>query len=109
MTWLFLIVAIIAEVGATMSLRASEGLTKKLWAIPIAAGYILAFVFLSFALREGLAIGVAYGIWAASGVALTAVLAKFIFHEPLTRTMALGILLIAAGVLVVELGANAAH
>ena len=109
MTWLFLTAAIIAEVIATMSLRASEGLTKKLWAIPIALGYLLAFALLSLALGRGLPVGVAYGIWAASGVALTAVLARFIFGEPLTRTMALGILLIAAGVLVVELGANAAH
>ncbi len=56
-----------------------------------------------------MALGVAYGIWAASGVALTAILARVIFHEPLTRTMALGILLIAVGVLTVELGANLAN
>jgi small multidrug resistance pump len=108
-TWVFLIGAILAEVGATMSLRASGGLTKKIWILPVAAGYLLAFVLLSLALSEGLALGVAYGIWAASGVALTAVLARFIFGEPLTRTMGAGILLISAGVLIVELGANAAH
>jgi small multidrug resistance pump len=106
MSWIFLAGAIVAEVGATMALRASGGLVKKVWILPVAAGYLLAFVSLSFALSHGLALGVAYGIWAASGVALTAVLARLIFREPLTRTMAAGIALIAAGVLLVELGAG---
>lgn len=106
MSWAFLVAAILTEVGATMSLRASDGLTRRIWILPVAAGYVLAFVFLSFALAEGLALGVAYGIWTASGVALTAVLARLIFGEPLTRTMAAGILLISAGVLLVELGAH---
>ena len=109
MTWVFLIGAILAEVAATMALRASGGLRKKIWILPVAAGYLLAFVSLSFALSAGLALGVAYGIWAASGVALTAVLARFLFGEPLTRTMGAGIVLISAGVLLVELGANAAR
>lgn len=109
MTWVFLVAAILSEVGATMSLRASDGLARKAWILPVTGGYLLAFVFLSLALSEGIALGVAYGIWAASGVALTAVLARFLFREPLTRTMAVGILLISAGVLIVELGADAAH
>jgi len=75
----------------------------------VVAGYVLAFTLLGQVLRRGMSLGVAYGIWAASGVALTAILARVIFHEPLTRTMALGILLIAVGVLTVELGANLAN
>lgn len=105
MTWVLLAGAILSEVGATMSLRASGGLVRKAWILPVAGGYLLAFVLLSLALAEGLALGVAYGVWAASGVALTAVLARVIFREPLTRTMAAGILLISAGVLIVEIGA----
>ena len=54
---------------------------------------------------EGLGLGVAYGIWAASGVALTAVASKALFKEPLTALMMGGIALIIAGVLLVELGA----
>jgi small multidrug resistance pump len=51
-------------------------------------------------------IGIAYGIWAAAGVALTAVLSKFLFKDPLTRLMSLGIILIIGGVLLIELGAT---
>lgn len=109
MTALYLIGAILTEVGATMSLRASEGFAKRIWIIPMTLGYLTAFGLLTLALTEGLALGVAYGIWSASGIALTAVLAQVFFNEPLTRTMTAGIGLIAAGVLIVELGANAAH
>jgi small multidrug resistance pump len=49
-------------------------------------------------------IGMAYGIWAASGVALTAIASKYLFEEPFTKVMAAGIVMIAAGVLLVELG-----
>ncbi|MFD0427769.1 DMT family transporter [Streptomyces zhihengii] len=58
---------------------------------------------------RGPALGVAYGIWGASGVALTAVLATFIFGDPLTALMGVGIALVIAGVLCVELGTQAAH
>ena len=51
-------------------------------------------------------LGVAYGIWAAAGVALTAIGSRVFFKEPLTRVMVLGIALIMAGVLLVELGTS---
>lgn len=78
----------------------SEGLKKKLWLVPIIPGYFSAFAFLSLALSEGIALGVGYRIWVACGVALTAVSACIFFNEPLTPLMAVGILLIGAGVLV---------
>jgi hypothetical protein len=59
----------------------------------------------SLALNEGLGLGVAYGIWAAAGVALTAVASKILFKEPLIPVMMGGIALIIGGVLLVELGA----
>ena len=99
-----LIGAIAGEVAGTVSLRmASSG--RKLWWIGVAAGYIFAFSMLVVVLGQGVALGVAYGIWAASGVALTAVASKFLFKEPFTWVMAAGIALIIGGVLLVELGA----
>ncbi|GAA0966882.1 SMR family transporter [Acrocarpospora macrocephala] len=85
-------------------MAAQGGGTKK-WFIVVAAGYLAAFVFLTLALDGGLALGIAYGIWAASGVALTALASRILFHEPLTKVMGLGIGLIVTGVLLIELGA----
>jgi small multidrug resistance pump len=108
MTWLLLTGAIVAEVVATLSLRASEGLKRKRWIPPVAVGYAGAFGLLTLALAQGMPIGIAYGIWAACGVALTAVGARVFFKDRLTKRMGAGIVLIALGVLLVELG-SAAH
>ena len=105
--WMLLAGAIATEVTASLSLKAA--LDHPAFYVVVVVGYIAAFVFLSFVLREGLALGVAYGIWGALGVALTAIMSSAIFGEPLTIVMGVGLVLIILGVLVVELGSQRAH
>lgn len=103
--WLFLVVAILTEVTATLALQAAvKG--SRWWYLLVAVGYVVAFTMLSLSLGEGMPLGVAYGIWTAAGVALTAVLGKVIFKQPFTGMMALGVALIAGGVLLIEVGAH---
>ena len=103
MMWLFLVGAVLFEVAGTVALRLA--VDKKLWFIAVGIGYVSAFALLSLSLAEGMALGVAYGIWAAAGVALTAIISRFLFNEPLTWLMSFGIVLIVGGVLLIELGA----
>jgi small multidrug resistance pump len=105
MTWVFLVGAILTEVVGTLSLRAAAT-GRRLWYAVVLVGYVASFVLLARALEEGLGIGVAYGIWTAVGVALTAVLSKLLFEEPLTPLMVAGITLIIGGVLLLELGTH---
>jgi small multidrug resistance pump len=105
MQWLLLAAAILLEVTGTLALRvATTG--RRAWYVVVALGYAGAFAALTATLAAGLPLGVAYGIWAAVGVALTAVASRLLFDEPLTPVMGAGIALIAAGVLLVELGAG---
>ena len=104
MSWVWLGAAITAEIGATLSLRASEGMRRRIWLIPVVSGYAAAFYFLARALDAGMKLGVAYGIWSALGIALVALLARLIWRDPLTTRMILGIAVIAAGVILVEMG-----
>lgn len=106
MSWLFLLGAILVEVAASRALRASDGLRRRRWVLPVAVGHVVAFGFLSLALRAGMAVGVAYGTWAAVVVSLTAVLARVMFGEPLTNVTAAGSALIAGGVVLVEFGSG---
>jgi small multidrug resistance pump len=99
-----LAVAIVSEVVGTLSLRAA--LDSPLWFVVVGAGYVVAFGLLSAVLAAGMAVGVAYGIWAATGVALTAVLATLIFDDPFTVQIGLGIALVMLGVLLVEVGSH---
>ncbi len=102
-SWLFLGCAICCEVAATLCLSAaSRG--RQMWWLAVGAGYICAFVFLSWSLAAGMQLSIAYGLWAAIGVALTAVLSAWIFREPLSWLMAGGIALVIGGVLLIETG-----
>lgn len=101
---MLLAAAIVVEVAATLALRASQDESR--WLILVVVGYATAFVLLTLVLRAGMAVGVAYGIWGASGTAATAVLAAGLFGDPFTWPIALGIGLIIAGVLFVELGSH---
>ena len=47
MSWVWLGAAITAEIGATLSLRASEGMRRRIWLIPVVSGYAAAFYFLA--------------------------------------------------------------
>ena len=103
MSWLLLGGAILSEVGSTLALRVAAG-GRRAWFIPVVLGYLLAFTLLSGALREGMPLGVAYGVWTAAGIVLTALLSRALFREALTPLMLAGMGMIAAGVLLVELG-----
>jgi small multidrug resistance pump len=100
--WALLAAAILTEVAATLSLRASQD--NSIWLVAVVAGYVASFVLLTLVLRAGMAIGVTYGIWGACGTALTALLAAAIFGDPFTWPIGAGIGLIIAGVLLVEFG-----
>ncbi|SDD66024.1 DMT family transporter [Glycomyces harbinensis] len=104
MTWVFLAVAILFEVAATLALKAATD-GRKAWYALVVAGYAVAFTSLTLVLDMGMGIGVAYGVWAAAGVSITAIASRYLFGEPFTKVMALGIAMVAAGVLLVELGA----
>lgn len=104
--WLFLAAAIGFEVTATLALRAANDHLG--WLALVVVGYPVSFALLAMLLREGMSIGVAYGVWSASGVALTALLAVPLFGDQLTLVMGLGFVVIVAGVLLVQLGSHGA-
>jgi small multidrug resistance pump len=104
MTLLLLALAIASEVTATVSLKISEGFSKLVPSIIVVIGYCAAFYFLSQALKRGMQIGVAYGIWSAVGVAAIAIIGVLFLDEKLTLIQVGGIGLVILGVLALELG-----
>lgn len=102
--WGFLGAAIIAEIAATLCLKAA--LDQPWFYVVVVGGYTAAFLFLSLALRAGMPLGVGYGIWGAVGVGATALLSNVFFSEPITVLMAIGILFVIAGVVFVESAAE---
>lgn len=105
-TWLLLAAAVVSEVTATLALKGALD-HPGLYGI-VLTGYVVSFVLLAAVLRRGMALGVAYGIWGALGVASTAVMSALLFDEALSTLMGLGITVIIAGVLLVEIGSQQA-
>jgi small multidrug resistance pump len=105
--WGFLAVGIVTEVIGSLALKGALT-TPALYGV-VVLGYVTGFLMLSLTVRRGMAIGVAYGIWGACGVALTALGSAVVFGEALTVQMIIGIGLVAAGVLIVEFGSQVAH
>ena len=109
MHWLHLAAAIVAEVIATSFIKASAGFTKPLPSIVVVCGYGLAFFFLSLTL-EKVPVGVAYAVWSGAGVTLIATIGWVFFGQKLDAAAILGMALIVAGVVVLNLfSKSAAH
>ncbi|MFZ6177164.1 DMT family transporter [Nannocystis pusilla] len=105
MAYLFLSAAIVFEVVATSFLRFTAGERATWWSYPIVVcGYVLAFVALALALGRGIPLGIAYAVWAGVGVVLVALVSRFAFAETLTGAQLVGVGLVVAGVVLLELG-----
>ena len=99
--WLYLSIAIVAEVIGTSFLNSSQGFTRLVPSIVVIVGYGVAFYFLSIALRT-MSVGIAYAVWAGAGVALITIIGWRFFGQVLDRAAILGILLIVTGVVVIN-------
>jgi len=101
-TYLLLLAAIVAEVIATSALKAAENFTRPLPSLLVVVGYGTAFFLLSITLKS-LPLGVAYAIWSGAGTALVAVVGWLVYRQQLDLPAVLGIALIIAGTLVLNL------
>ena len=107
--WFWLAGAIVSEVAATLSLRASAGFTRLVPTVILVIGYGFAFYALSQALKLGMNVGVAYAVWSAIGVALIAIVGAVFLHESLSPVQIGGLVLIIAGVVALEVGRSGSH
>ncbi|HWD04642.1 MAG TPA: SMR family transporter [Amycolatopsis sp.] len=104
--YLYLALAIAAEVTGTVSLKLSEGFSKVVPSALVVAGYGVAFFALARVLKSGLPIGLAYAVWAAAGVALVAVIGVLFLKEPMNAMMVGGLALVIGGVVLLEVGSS---
>lgn len=106
MTYLYLSIAIVSEVIGTLALKSSEGFSRLLPSIVTTISYGAAFYFLSLTLKE-LKIGIVYAIWSGVGIVLISILAAQIHKQKIDPAGWLGMGLIIAGVIVLNLFSKA--
>lgn len=107
--WIYLAIAIVAEVIGTSFLKSSEGFTRLVPSVVVIVTYGVAFYFLALTLKT-LPVGIAYAVWAGAGVALIAIAGFVFFGQSLDPPAIIGILLIVAGVTVINVfSASVSH
>ncbi|MDV6263979.1 DMT family transporter [Rhodococcoides yunnanense] len=105
--WFLLAGAVVAELVGALTFK--YALSHPAYLIIVATGFTAALLLLAEVLRRGVPLGVAYGLWGAAGVAITTMFSTVLYDEPLTPGLVVGITLIVAGVLAVEIGSHAAE
>jgi len=105
-SWLLLALAIVTEVIATSALKASDGFTRLLPAALVLVGYGVSFYCLSLALRH-IPVGVAYAVWSGLGIVLITLVAFVLYGQRIDAAGLIGMGLIIAGVLVLNLCSRA--
>jgi len=101
-SYVYLSIAIVAEVIATSALKATNEFTRAGPSMVVVVGYGLAFFLLTLALRT-IPVGVAYALWSGVGIALVAGTAALVYRQIPDLAAILGMGLIVAGVLVINL------
>lgn len=99
---MYLAMAIVAEVVATTMLKASEGFTRLWPSLVVVVGYGIAFWGLSMVVKT-MPLGIVYAIWSGMGIVLVSIAAVFIYQQKLDLPAVIGMGLIVAGVLVINL------
>lgn len=103
----YLFVAIIAEVIATTALKASAEFTRPLPSLVVVAGYGTAMYLLTLVLRS-IPLGITYALWSGFGIVLIVIAGAVLFDQVPDWPALLGIGLIIAGALVINLFSKAA-
>ncbi|MEF2551735.1 multidrug efflux SMR transporter [Aurantimonas sp. A2-1-M11] len=102
MNALYLGIAILCEIVGTTALKSTMGFTRLLPSLVTVVSYVLAFYFLSLPLRT-MPVGIIYAIWSGTGIVLLALIDLFWFRIAIDLPGFLGLALIVAGVLVINL------
>ena len=101
MKWVYLLLAIVSEVVATSALKSSESFSRLWPSVLTVVGYGVAFYLLSLTLRE-MPVGIAYAIWSGVGILLVSLAAVVLFGQKLDLPALIGMGLIVAGVIVIN-------
>ena len=108
MTYLYLTLAIIAEVIATSALKATAEFSKLYPSLIVITGYIVSFYFLTQVLKT-LPIGITYAIWSGLGIALVSIASAIFYKQMPDMAAILGMSLIIAGVIIIFIFSNTSN
>jgi small multidrug resistance pump len=103
MTWFLLAIAIVAEIAGTLMLKVSNGFTRLWPSVGVVFAYLTAFALMSKSLKK-IDVGITYAIWSGFGIVGAAIGGMIFFNQDLTKLNIIGMTIIIAGVVIMNLG-----
>ena len=105
--WLVLLLAIGAEIGGTSLLKLSEGLTRPWPTLLLLMAYGCAIALVARVVMV-IPLGITYALWSGIGTLAVVLVGALVYRQFLNINQMIGITLIVAGVIIVNLGGEAA-
>jgi small multidrug resistance pump len=105
--WAWMSLAIVAEIVATSSLKASQGFSRLIPSVVVVLGYGLSFWWFSIALKLGVPVGVSYAVWSAVGTVGVMLVGRFVYGESVSMLQYAGVAVVLAGVVMINIGGPA--
>jgi len=102
MSFLYLIIAIVAEVIATSAMKASDGFSRLSASIITVIGYAVAIYFLSLTMKT-IPVGITYALWSGAGIILVSLVGFFYYKQHLDLAAIIGLVFMIIGILIIHL------
>ena len=108
MSWLFLLMGVLAETVSHVALKATDGFTRPIPGAIVIFGHAIAFIFLSQAMK-GLPVGIVHALWAGLAIVFVSISSMMIYKQHLDITVWIGMAFIALGVMTINLAGTHSH
>lgn len=101
MAFVYLMIAVIAEVIATSAMKASESFSQLIPSMITVVGYIVALYFLSLTMKT-IPIGITYALWSGAGIVLISLVGFFYYKQHLDLAAVIGLTFMIIGILIIN-------
>lgn len=108
MAYLYLLIAVIAEVIATSALNASKGFTQLIPSTITCIGYLIAIYFLALTMKS-IPMGITYALWSGAGIVLISTIGWLVFKQHLDSAAMIGLAFILVGIVIINVFSNSTH
>lgn len=106
--YLYLAIAILAEVIATSALKASNGFSNWLPSVITVIGYLIAIYFLALTMKT-IPVGITYALWSGAGIILISLIGWIVFKQTLDTAALIGLGFMITGIIIINVFSNSTH
>lgn len=108
MAYLYLLIAVVAEVIATSALNASKGFTQAIPSTITCIGYLIAIYFLALTMKS-IPMGITYALWSGAGIVFISTIGWIVFKQHLDAAAMIGLAFILVGIVIINVFSNSTH